>query len=341
MKLLSVIIPCYNSEEYMRNCIDSLLVLNRNDIEIIIVNDGSRDGTYEYAELYKKQYPGIIKTIHQENGGHGEAINSGLKLASGRYFKVVDSDDWVDREAFEKVVKTLKYFDRKNNEIDMLISNFVYEKEGASQKKVMNYNKMLPENRVFEWDDVKSIKVGKYILMHSVIYRTSLLKEINLSLPKHTFYVDNLFVYIPLIYVKKMYYLSVDFYRYFIGRDDQSVNEQVMIRRIDQQIRVNTLMLEHYSSFVDKIKTIKLKRYMYHYLEIMTSISSILLINSGTTQDLAKKKALWELIKEFDELLYYKLRTRFLGMLVNIPGKLGARISVGVYKLSQKVIGFN
>ena len=92
MKILSVAIPSYNSQDYMRKCVESLLPAG-NDIEIIIVNDGSKDRTGEIAEEYASRYPGIVKAVHQENGGHGEAVNTGLKNATGLYFKVVDSDD--------------------------------------------------------------------------------------------------------------------------------------------------------------------------------------------------------------------------------------------------------
>ena len=101
MKLLSIIIPCYNSENYMKYCIESLLP-GGDDVEILIINDGSKDKTAEIAEEYANKYPSIIKAIHQENGGHGETINTGLKNATGLYLKVVDSDDWVDTRAYFK-----------------------------------------------------------------------------------------------------------------------------------------------------------------------------------------------------------------------------------------------
>lgn len=341
MKLLSVIIPCFNSESYMETCLVSLLSTNTGDIELIVVNDGSTDNTAFIAEKYRSDYPDIIKVVHQKNGGHGEAINSGIKIATGLYLKVVDSDDWVEKDAYAKIMDKLSGFSSDDNVLDMVISNFVYEKEGAKYKKTMSYQKMLPEETVFGWDDFKSIRLGKYILMHSVIYRTKLLQNINLQLPKHTFYVDNLFVYVPLLSVKRIYYINVDFYRYFIGRDDQSVNEQVMMRRIDQQLRVNKLMIEHFQLVLEDYTNPKLRQYMYHYLEIMTAVSSILLINSGTKEDLIKKRNLWNLIKEYDDILYYRLRKGFFGMLVNLPGRFGRKISLGVYKMSQKAVGFN
>ncbi|MTK09103.1 MAG: glycosyltransferase family 2 protein [Hungatella sp.] len=339
MKLLSVAIPCYNSESYMRHCIESLLP-GGDEVEILIVDDGStKDRTAEIADEYERNYPGICKAIHQENGGHGEAVNAGLRNASGIYFKVVDSDDWVDESAYMEILNTLRRFVYGEKTLDMLVSNFVYEKQGSNRKKVMNYRTALPENQLIDWDDVKVFILGQYILMHSVIYRTELLKQCGLELPKHTFYVDNIFVYQPLPHVKTMYYLNVNFYRYFIGRDDQSVNEQVMIGRIDQQIRVTKLMLSYYD--VMKIKQRKLRRYMVRYLEIMMVISSILAIKSGTEENMEKKEELWQSLRKQNLKLYLRLRYGFLGQGVNLPGKSGMKFPIAIYKMTQKFFGFN
>ena len=339
MKLLSVAIPCYNSEAYMRHCIESLLP-GGEEVEILIVDDGStKDHTAEIADEYAKKYPGICKAIHQENGGHGEAVNAGLRSATGIYFKVVDSDDWVNEEAYMQVLDTLRTFVYGQQTLDMLISNFVYEKQGAKRKKVMKYHTALPKNELITWDGVKIFMTGQYILMHSVIYRTQLLKDCGLELPKHTFYVDNIFVYQPLPHVKTLYYLDVNFYRYFIGREDQSVNEQVMIGRIDQQILVTKLMLGYYD--VMKITNRKLRRYMIKYLEIMMTVSSILAIKSGTEENLAKKKELWQYVKQQNVPLYLRLRWGFLGQGTNLPGKGGHQVSIAGYKITQKFFGFN
>lgn len=339
MKLLSVAIPCYNSAAYMRHCIETLLP-GGDEVEILIVDDGSaKDNTAEIADEYARKYPGICKAIHQENGGHGEAVNTGLRNATGLYFKVVDSDDWVNGDAYSKVLETLRRFSREDDTLDMLVSNFVYEKQGAKHKKVMNYRTALPRDKVIGWKDVKVFMKGQYILMHSVIYRTELLRESGLELPKHTFYVDNIFVYQPLPHVKKMYYLDVNFYRYFIGREDQSVHEDVMIRRIDQQIRVNKLMIDAIAGKKNIGKNIR--RYMLRYLEIITTVSSIMLIRSGTEENLEKKNELWKYLKSADIHIYRKLRMGILGRGVNLPGGSGRNISVAIYKLAQKFYGFN
>ena len=338
MKLLSVVIPCYNSQEYMRYCIESLLP-GGDKVELLIVNDGSIDKTSEIADEYAKRYPTIVKVIHQENGGHGEAINAGIRNASGLYLKVVDSDDWVDTRAYFKILKALENFAEEEKSVDMIISNFAYEKEGAKYKKVMKYENVLPEGVIFTWDDIKDFKKGQYILMHSVIYRTQLLRECGLVLPKHTFYVDNLFVYVPLEYVKNIFYINVDFYRYLIGREDQSVNEKIMIKRIDQQIKVNKLMIEQVK--IENIKNEKLRGYMVNYLEIITTISTILLIRSGTKENLKKKKELWKYIKERDLQIYHNIRYGIMGQVLNLPGRAGRSVSLGLYKISQRIVGFN
>lgn len=339
MKLLSIAIPCYNSAAYMENCINSLLP-GGDEVEILIVDDGSKkDNTAEIADRYENQYPGICRAIHQENGGHGAAVNAGLKAATGVFFKVVDSDDWVNEQAYKAVLDTLRRFLYGKDTLDMLITNFVYEKQGAKHKKVMNYNLALPKNELFTWSDVKVFVAGQYILMHSVIYRTELLRECGLELPMHTFYVDNIFVYEPLPHVKNMYYLDVNFYRYFIGRSDQSVNEQVMIGRIDQQILVTKLMLGYYD--VTRLQNRKLRHYMTRYLEIMMVISSILAIRSGSEENMQKKKELWEYVKKTNLTLYLRLRFGFLGQGMNLPGKSGRQLSIAGYKIAQKFFGFN
>lgn len=341
MKLLTIAIPSYNSENYLSKCIESLLP-GGEDVEILVVNDGSKDNTSAIGHEYEAKYPGIVKVIDKENGGHGSAVNAGVEHATGLFFKVVDSDDWVKKSAYLEILDKLKDFAGSDVIIDMLISNFVYEKEGAAKKKVMRYAHALPKDTVFTWNDVGHFFKGQYILMHSVIYRTKLLRECGMKLPDHTFYVDNIFVYEPLPYVKNMYYMDVNFYRYYIGREDQSVNEKVMIGRVDQQIRVNKLMIDYTVRnrkmiFANK----RLKQYMLNYLEIITTISSIMLILADTEEALDKKTELWEYLKASDSYLYRKLRYGIMGNGMNLPGKGGRKISVEGYRLAQRFFKFN
>lgn len=337
-KLLSITVPSYNSEDYLDRCIQSLLP-GGEDVEIIIVNDGSTDQTQKIAERYAEKYPSMVRVVNQKNKGHGGAVNTGISVATGIYFKVVDSDDWVDEAAYMQILTTLKHLEMNGCILDMMISNFVYEKAGARRKKRLHYHKVFPQNQVFGWDDTKHFGLGKYILMHSIIYRTGLLRECHLQLPEHTFYVDNLFVYEPMPYVKRMYYLDVDFYRYYIGRADQSVNEKVMISRLDQQVRVNKRLIDAYDPW--KIENPHLRQYMLNYIEIITMITSILCIKSGTDEHIHMKRALWRYIHKTYPRLYKWLTKHFMEFVFNLPGKMGNKLVVVIYQVVRKVYGFN
>ena len=291
MKLISFVVPCYNSQEYMEKCINSLLK-GGGDIEIIIVNDGSSDNTAAIADKFHDKYPDIIKVIHKQNGGHGSGVNAGLAAATGKYFKVVDSDDWVDEKALLQVLATLKNYVDTDTPIDLLIANYVYEHVEDNTQNVVHYKGVFPKDKMFGWSEMISINPVRYIIMHSVTYRTEILRQSGVVLPEHTFYVDNLVLYIPLVLTKNLYYLDVDFYRYYIGRSDQSVNAKVMVKRIDQQIRVTNLLLEAHNISEIKKTSPKLARYMVYFLSIMYTITASLFA-------LADDKALDEQSKEF------------------------------------------
>ncbi len=338
MKLLTAAIPCYNSAAYMSHAIETLLS-GGDEMDIIIVNDGSSDDTQKIGEEYQTKYPGIVRIINQENGGHGEAVNTGLAHAKGLYFKVVDSDDWVSEEALHQVMDTLKNLIADGNSPDLFLSNYVYEKVDAKKKRVINYNWALPKGQIFTWDDIMHFKQSQNILMHSCIYRTKLLKDCGIRLPKHTFYVDNIFVYQPLPFVKTMYYLDVNLYRYFIGRSDQSVNEQVMIKRIDQQLKITKIMIEAHN--LEQIKSVKLRNYMIKYLSMMLTICTVFLIKEGSEESLCKKKDLWDYLKSYDRWLYKKIRSQILGRSMNLPGKFGRKIIEVGYNITRKIYGFN
>lgn len=338
MKLLTVAIPCYNSAAYMEHAIETLLS-GGDEMEILIVNDGSSDDTQKIAEKYQQKYPGIIRAIAQENGGHGEAVNTGLANANGVYFKVVDSDDWVNEKALVQVMETLKNLIADGNSPDLFLANYVYERAEAKKKKVINYNWALPKDQIFTWDDIMHFKQSQNILMHSTIYRTKLLKDCGIHLPKHTFYVDNIFVFQPLPFVKTLYYMDVNLYRYFIGREDQSVNENIMIKRIDQQLRITKIMIESHN--LAQIKSEKLRNYMIKYLSMMMTICTVFLIKEGSDESLAKKQDIWDYLKNYDRWLYKKIRSQILGRSMNLPGKFGRRIIEVGYNITKKIYGFN
>lgn len=337
MKLLTVAIPCYNSQDYMEKSIRSALT-GGDRVEVIVVDDGSKDNTLKIAKKYQEKFPDIVKVVHQENGGHGEAVNTGIKNATGLYFKVLDSDDCLGKKALAEVLDLLEDMVSKDAGLDMLITNFMYDKQGVKHKKIMKYKKAMPVGRMFGWDELK-LGTTQYLLMHSVIYRTKVLRECNMELPRHTFYVDNIYVFQPLPFVKNIYYLDVCLYKYFIGRDDQSVNENIMIKRLDQQYRVTRIMLDIYNN--SEINHPNIDAAMVHYFDMMMCVPSILSILEGSKERLDDKERLWKDLKETNPLLYKRVRTSILGRTMNLPGKLGRKLSVIGYGITQKFFGFN
>lgn len=343
MKTITFAVPCYNSAAYMDNCIKSLLACDegRNDIQIVIVDDGStKDDTAEKADAWQAEYPETILAVHQPNGGHGQAVNTGLAHAEGRYFKVVDSDDWLDADAMREVMRYLRRQCELRDATDLVIGNYVYEKVHENTRTVIRYKNVFPVGEEFTWADVGRFNPSQYLLMHSVIYRTELLRDMGLKLPQHTFYVDNIFVYVPLPHVKTMYYLDVDMYRYFIGREDQSVNESVMMGRIDQQLKITRIMIDAVP-LPDAVGEKRLERYMENYLAMMMCICSIFLRMINTAEAEEKRDAIWAYLKEHNPGVYNRVKNSVLNLATNIPTELGRRIGITGYHVAQKIFKFN
>lgn len=338
MKLLTIAIPCYNSSNYMRHCIDSCLI-GGNSVEIIIINDGSSDTTGIIADEYQIRFPKIVKVIHQENKGHGGAVNAGINASTGKYFKVLDSDDWLNEESLVTILNFLRKLDKSNDAIDMLLSDFIYEQEGRILKKKMSYKSVIPRNQKVTWNSVKSFNRGQYVLMHAIIFRTEILKNSKLKLPEKTFYVDNIYVFVPLQLVKSIYYLDIVLYHYYIGRDDQSINEEIMMKRIDQQIKVNKLLIDSYdeTSQFD----VGLELYLKRHIKIVTLISSALLNQINTSESYEKKIDLWNYIEERIPETYKNINYSLTSKFVKLKGQKARRVSNIVYKTVRKVAGYN
>ncbi|MFV0286517.1 MAG: glycosyltransferase family 2 protein [Demequina sp.] len=329
MKTLSVVVPAYQAADWIERCVDSLLV-GAEDLEILIVDDGSRDATGPIADLYEAAHPGIVRAIHKPNGGHGSTINVGIDEAAGTYLKVVDSDDWVDPQALVTLLETLRGFVAEESPVDLVISNFVYEKVGRRHKRAVRYRNVLPRGKVIGWEQVGRFRASQYLMMHSLVYRTDVLRACGLRLPEHTFYVDNLYVYEPLQHVQSLYYLDVDLYRYFIGRPDQSVNEAVMIKRIDQQLKVNKLLVVVEVSPYEVPAA--LYRYLLHHLRIVCVISSTMLLRSGREEDFARRVQMWKELRYDDPVVYRHLRRSAIVQLMTLPGRPGRTLSQAAYR---------
>ena len=228
-KVLTVVMPAYNAEKYIRTALDSLCVSAVLPlIEILVINDGSTDSTGQIAEEYCRRHPGSIRVISKENGGHGSGINTGIPHASGKYFKVVDADDWVDQEAFCRLVRTLERSDD-----DIVWSGFywVYDKGEASTDKMKRRAEMTYPFRDVEYD--RSYRFAEtadeiYIKFHNLTIRTAILKDHHIRVDEKCFYEDMEYILYPIPYVRTIRFLEDFVYMYRIGSTGQSMSREKM-----------------------------------------------------------------------------------------------------------------
>lgn len=336
MKLLTVTVPCYNSQDYMENCINSLLS-GGEKVEIIIIDDGSKDNTGKIADDYAAKYPNIVKVIHQENGGHGEGINQGLEYATGIYFKVVDSDDTVSVD-FPNFLKKLEECEAQGG-ADLIVTNYYYVHSDGVGDRSIDYSNVLPEGRIFAWEDTKPFLLHQLLTIHSCTFRTETMRKSGQALPKHIFYEDNLMVYKALPHVQQMYYMNADLYRYWIGRPDQSVQQKVMSKRYHHQILVTEKCFT--SCHLDDVAVPMLKKYMKHELLIMFGISILFTRLNKTAETDAAIEKMWENCKRFDPKWGNYFRNRTPLWFICMPGVVGRNFSGIIYKIANKIVRFN
>ena len=336
MKLLTVTVPCYNSQDYMRHCIESLLPGGER-VEILIIDDGSKDDTGRIADEYAEKYPTIVRVIHQENGGHGEGINLGLRHAAGTYFKVVDSDDWLSDD-FPAFLDLLEQCEARGG-VDLAVTNYYYVHSDGIGDRSINYSSVLPEGRVFTWADTRPFRIHQMLTIHSCTFRTENMRKWGCELPKHTFYEDNLMVYLTLPHTRRMVYMNADLYRYAIGRPDQSVQRTVMMKRYHHQILVTERCFT--SCHLDDIQEPRLKRYMRHELFVMFGIAILFTRLNRTVETDAALERMWETCMAFDPKWGGYFRNRSPLRFICLPGRFGQNVSGLVYKLANKVVRFN
>lgn len=243
-KLLTVCIPSYNVEAFLDRCLISLVSgIHVNLLEVIVVNDGSSDATEEIAKAYQEHYPSIVKLISKQNGGHGSTINSALEIATGKYFRVVDGDDWVDSQNLDTLLEGIL---ETGLDADLISNNYhqVYCTDGT----------MVPWIKVSDRDNYQAYDFAttdfsmEYFTIHSTMIKTSILRQANFKLQEHTFYVDVEYTLAPLPYVKTIAHTPEYIYRYNVGNADQSINSDVFVMRYDHHDRVIRRMVKYYEN---------------------------------------------------------------------------------------------
>lgn len=341
LKLLTVTVPCYNSAAYMERAIDSLLV-GGDEMDVIIIDDGSKDDTAAIADRYAAQYPEIIRVIHQPNGGHGSGINQGLRHAEGVYFKVVDSDDKLNEDALRGLLTRLRDLTDADKQVDLIIHDYVYDRvDDVGETFSVSYSSVIKADTPTTWSEARQFPIYKQFMIHSLIYRTAMLRdEMKLELPEHTFYEDNIYIYRPLPYAKRLYYYHAPLYRYRIGREDQSINEKNLIKRMDQVVNIAKQMITSYTLAELEQQPRHLRKYMLSNAAGQLFTTCALLFIANTPESLQANKELWQTIYDHDPRLYHALRRTPTGMTTILPGRLGRAFLVFLYRTGQKMISF-
>ena len=296
-KILSIVIPSYNVEKYLDKCVQSMLVDSiLEDIEIIIVNDGSKDSTPQIAQGYVDKYPQTVRLVDKENGGHGSTINAGIKVATGKYFKVVDGDDWLKTENLEYFISLLKSRDE-----DVIASNFLciqdetfevlYEKRVSSDQSL--YGTVC---------DMDKGEVKEVIKMHGLTIRTSILKDNNITIDEKCFYVDAEYIVFPMPYVSTVYYDDEFIYMYRLGRNGQSMDIKSMQRNRAMHRKVFGSLLAFYDNLPEMTdhKKVYIEKVIGQIMENQFQIY----ISMGTDKEIQKETAAWdkELLKNYPRI---------------------------------------
>lgn len=241
-KVLSVIVPVYNVEQYLRECLDSLIVdMRRDRMEVLVINDGSTDRSGQIAKEYENRFPTLFKVIIKENGGHGSALNTGIREASGKYLKVVDGDDWLDTKQLEKMLKFLEIADQ-----DLVAANFYWVNTHTKKKKAQQKEPFqgVIYRKTYMMDEIAD---RTYIKMHSMIIKTEIMKKVPFSIDEHCYYVDSEYVMFPIPFVSTVIFLDSYLYMYRVGRMHQSVNLTQMVKNGPQHMKVFQRLLEYYN----------------------------------------------------------------------------------------------
>ena len=275
-KFLTISVAAYNAEKTLEKCLNSMVTAkNVDDIEIIVVNDGSKDRTLEIARSYAEKYPQSVIVIDKENGGHGSTINASVSRATGKYYKIVDSDDWVETENLEKLVDTLK-----SDDVDLFVNSYFEADENGNHTNLISAsNHIFEENIVYHFEDIALDFTEAH--MHKMTFNAELVKKMGPVIDEHCFYVDIEYVGFLLAKVNTVKFLYYPVYDYLLGYEEQSVSKISMIKRREQHKKVVSRMIDFYLSTKD---TSNRSEFLRRYISFVTRSQYMIYFNLPVTE---------------------------------------------------------
>ena len=302
-KLLSITIPAYNSEKYINKCLDSLIDKDiMSFFEVIVVNDGSQDGTRDIVEQYTAKYPQTFRLINKENGGHGSVVNRGIQEARGKYFCVLDSDDWYDTKALKTLVQHLA-----NTDIDIVLTNYQKVYKDTNETKKYTYDLSIYGN-VLDIDYLLNNNIA--VAMANIVYKLSILKNVNLRLQEKTYYVDEEYAVIPFSRIKSITALNIILYNYLIGHQEQSMSIINQINNLSDKKKVALNLINFYNQ-----TNMSASNRMYVLKKIQNLIVFVfpiaMIYNSNKRQGRKFSKQFVKEIKHLNKEIFIKLRMKY------------------------------
>ncbi|MFR1441036.1 MAG: glycosyltransferase family 2 protein [Clostridia bacterium] len=296
-KILTVSIAAYNVQNYIKKTLESLLVGKIDDLEILVEDDGGTDRTINIVKEYEEKYPNIVKLVHKENGGYGSTINKSIEIASGKYFKQLDGDDWYDSENFTEFLNLLRKID-----VDAIYTPY---KEFYENKEIYKLNDFIDENIYGKLSIEEAIKQNKnHFNMYTICYRTEILRKNNIKLLEKCFYTDTQYAMYPMPYVNSIYIFHKPIYVYRLGRAEQSVSVEGHIKHYKDHVKVSKDIIEFYNNteFNNKYT----QEYMWKYMveHIANTISGFYIVLEPSKENLKDILAFEKYIFSKNEILY-------------------------------------
>ena len=336
-KIITFCVPSYNSESFLHVALDSLIP-GGEEIEVLVVDDGSKDGTFKVAQEYEAKYPNIFKAVHQENKGHGGAINTALSMASGKFFKVLDSDDKVDEESLHKAIAFLK---ENGDKIDLLVMDYVYYHGWDKPTVRIGFRNVLKQNAIMEPKQIKRFGLQQNITLHTAMYKTEVIRASGAKLPEHCSYEDNYMVYAPMFHVRHLAYLHLPFYCYFIGRDGQSMQDDIIRKKYYDLIRCGDLIWN--AGDLPALKKVDKKLYtlVRHHLRMNFAYAFTFCQVNGSEQARQDMIDFIERCKTSKPEQWKAVKGSIQYKAMGKPTKFGRKRAMLVYRLARKLITFN
>lgn len=241
MKILTIAVPSYNVEQYLDKALCAYADDRLKDgLEVLVVDDGSTDRTAEIAQSYVEKYPEIFRLIRKENGGHGSAVNAGMDHATGKYFRIVDGDDWVNTDNLVKLLALLQ-----DSEADIVVDEKREVHMVTGDTQFFPLPDSVGRNWMYEFTDIcENTQVIDCMMMHTMNTKTALLRENNIHLLEHIFYVDYEYIVKATTAAKTVTFVDLEIYQYLVGNVNQSVSYQNWVKRYAHHDKVTREMCD-------------------------------------------------------------------------------------------------